>query len=153
MNARRKAALKAAATRRRRRKKDHPSKGALVRWYAEDLGAKLLEIQEETIEKVLGRKSGVYVLSRGKEPYYVGLASELRKRLPKHREDRLRNKWDRFSFYAMRMKYIKDAETLLIRVTQPEGNEHSGHFGHHRNLKKRLKQQIRRELDELIGRT
>ena len=148
---RKEAARKAVATRRRRRMGRESTKGALVRWYAEDLGAKLLEISEETIVKVLGRKSGVYVLSRGDEPYYVGLASELRDRLPSHRKDRHRRRWDRFSFYSMKTKFIKDAETLLIRVADPSGNKVRGHFGRERNLKKKIKAQIRQEFNRLIG--
>ncbi|MGA7783965.1 MAG: hypothetical protein WB997_04895 [Candidatus Acidiferrales bacterium] len=134
-----------------KKKKKNSNKGALVRWYAEDLGARLLEVSEEAFQRALGRKSGVYVLSRGDKPYYVGLASTLRKRLPKHRKDHLRNKWDRFSFYSMKNKYIKDVETLLIRVADPDGNEAKGHFGKNRNLKSKLKTWIKQEFNELIG--
>lgn len=131
-------------------KKDS-TKGELVKWYAEDLGARLIEISSEAFERVLGRKSGVYVLSRKKEPYYVGLASELRKRLPWHLKDRLRNKWDRFSFYATKAKHMKDLETLLIRVVDPRGNHQKGQFGKGRNLKRKFKTEVKREFNKLIG--
>ena len=134
------------ATRRSKRTR----KSELVRWYAENLGADLLDIGE-IVERVLGKKSGVYVLIRGNEPYYVGLASELRHRLPKHREDRLAGKWDRFSFYAMKTKYIKDVETLLIRLIDPDGNKTGGNFDWHRNLKKRIKKEIKKEFNRLLG--
>jgi len=84
------------------------SRGLLVQAYAERISAGLLEKHGDTVRVVIGRKRGVYVLSKEGKPYYIGLASKLPSRLSHHLKDRHAGKWDRFNFYAIRSKkYIK----------------------------------------------
>ena len=77
--------------------------------------------------------------------YYVGLSKRsMRKRLNKHLRDHHHGKWDRFSFYQIRRtKYIKDVETLLLRIIQPPGNDVLGRFRSKYNLGKKRKRQAR----------
>ncbi len=120
--------------------------------YAEGLAAELLEKSRETVRRVIGRKSGVYVLTKGGRPYYVGLASRLRSRLETHLEDRHHGKWDRFNIYSIgKKKYLKDVETILIRVADPRGNHQRGSFGKHRNLTKKLKAEILRDIKDSLS--
>jgi hypothetical protein len=96
---------------------------------------------------VVGRKSGVYLLSRGRAPYYVGLSNKLRSRLTTHLDDKHRGKWDRFSFYSIgKKKYIKDIESILVRVAQPPGNSQEGSFGKNKNLKKRFILELKKDI-------
>lgn len=140
---RRKAALKAVATRMRRKGKMRSHRGALVKGYAEGLSASLLEKFPEAFKAVVGRKSGIYILTKNKEVYYVGMAGKLPDRLKKHLEDRHRRKWDGFNFYRIgKKKYIKDIESILIRVVDPEGNKIRGRFGSKRNLRNKLRGEI-----------
>lgn len=77
------------------------------------------------------RGRGLYVLYRGDRIYYIGLSKRsLRSRLRRHAlKDKHKGKWDKFSFYQIgRTKYIKDIETLLLRVCNPSGNIISGRF-------------------------
>ena len=82
----------------------------------------------------LGRKdrgTGIYILFSGDVPYYVGMSkTSLRSRLKKHAlKDHHRGQWDEFSFYQVpRQQYIKDIETLLIRVIRPPGNKVRGKY-------------------------
>ena len=123
--------------------KRRSSRGLLVRAYAERISAGLLEKHGDTVRLVIGKKKGVYVLSKDSKPYYVGLASKLPSRLSHHLKDRHAGKWDRFNFYAIRSrKYIKDIESILIRVAQPEGNRQRGGFGNDKNLRKTLRNEI-----------
>src|SRR5271156_5624885 len=95
------------------------SRGLLVRAYAEEISANLLEQHGDTVKRVIGKKKGVYVLSKDGKPYYVGLASKLPSRLRHHLKDRHARRWDRFNFYAIRsQKYLKDLESILIRVAR-----------------------------------
>src|SRR5580693_574812 len=126
-----------------KKKKSKTLRGVLVKSYAEKLNADLLEVYRDTVKSVLGRKSGIYVLSQDGKPYYVGLASKLRSRVANHLKDRHKGKWDRFSFYAIgKKKYLKDIETILIRVADPDGNGQWGTFGRNRNIAKRLRREI-----------
>ncbi len=52
--------------------KKQSSRGLLVRAYAENISAKLLEQHGDTVKLVIGRKRGVYVLSKDGKPYYIG---------------------------------------------------------------------------------
>lgn len=119
------------------------SRGQLVQSFAENISANLLEQHRDTVNLVIGRKSGVYVLSKEGKPYYVGLASELPQRLNHHLKDRHAGNWDRFNFYAIRkQKYLRDLESILIRVAKPEGNRQRGGFGKNKNLRRKLRNEI-----------
>jgi predicted GIY-YIG superfamily endonuclease len=118
-------------------------KGNFVKAYAEGIGAKFLESHKVEVDNVVGRKSGLYVLTKNSKPYYVGLASNLHFRIGKHLKDRLAGRWDRFSFYSIpKQKYLKDVETILVRVAEPKANKQKGSFGKHRNKKHQLKREI-----------
>lgn len=128
---------------KRKKKKKKSSRGLLLRAYAEGISANLLEQHGDTVKLVIGKKSGVYVLSKDGKPYYIGLAKKLPNRLGHHLKDRHAHKWDHFNFYAIRsQKYVKDLESILIRVARPKGNRQLGGFGKGKNLRKRLQKEI-----------
>lgn len=84
--------------------------------------------------------TGVYVLYSGAEIHYIGLSTNsLRRRISKHaKRDRHRGHWDNFSFYQItRKQYIKDIESLLLRIYRPEGNKIGGRFKSKYNLNHR----------------
>ena len=93
----------------------------------------------------LGKKNrgrGIYVLYKNKKVYYIGLStSSLRSRLRRHAtRDRHKGKWDEFSFYQIgRIKYVKDIESLMLRIFHPSGNKVSGKFHKKYNLAKLAK--------------
>jgi len=123
--------------------KKKSSRGYLVKAYAERISAELLEKHGDTVRSVIGRKCGVYVLSKHGKPYYIGLASKLPSRLRHHLKDRHAHKWDRFNFYAIRsQKHIKDIESILILVAQPEGNKQRAGFGKGKDVRKTLRNEI-----------
>ena len=88
-------------------KKKKSSRGLLVRAYAENISANHLEKHGDTVKTVIGRKRGVYVLSKHGKPYYIGLATKLPSRLSHHLKDRHAGNWDRFNFYAIRFTEIR----------------------------------------------
>ena len=87
------------------------------------------------------RGRGIYVLYRDNRVYYIGLSkSSLRRRIRAHAtKDRHKGKWNTYSFYQIgRTKFIKDIESLLIRVCNPHGNKVTGKFNKKNDLKKKL---------------
>jgi hypothetical protein len=127
----------------KKHKKKKSSRGQLVQAYAEEISAELLEKHGDTMKLVIGKKRGVYVLSKDGKPYYIGLAKKLPNRLSHHLKDHHARKWDHFNFYAIRsQKYVKDLESILIRVARPKGNKQLGGFGKNKNLRKKLKNEI-----------
>lgn len=116
-------------TKRRKRRKNH--KGALIKGMSEFMPIDLIHESafRDGLKKIMAGYAGVYVLYQGDRLYYVGLASDLFWRLHQHTRDRHRNKWDTFSIYRIRrLSYLKDLETLLLRVALPPGNRVTGHL-------------------------
>jgi hypothetical protein len=95
--------------------------------------------------EALGKRArgrGIYVLYKGDEVYYIGLSkSSLRSRLRRHAtRDRHKGKWDNFSFFQIgKTKYIKDTESLLLKIFKPRGNRILGRFKKTYDLARRKK--------------
>lgn len=94
--------------------------------------------------------SGLYLLYRRKRLYYIGLAKNLYWRLLGHTKDRLKGKWDSFTIFRVgRVRYLKDIESILLRVARPPGNTVSGHFHRDADLTKVLKKIQREQMRRL----
>jgi len=129
-------------------------KEPLIAAHVNGLAVGVIEKHLRCFREFIGRrKSGVYVLRRNRSVYYIGLASSLRRRLPDHIKDHLRGKWDEFDLYIVRKgraKYLKELETLLIRVAKPEGNQTEPKFVKHNNITKKFKEALIREVSSLV---
>ena len=69
------------------------------------------------IPDLRGQNVGLYVLYKNEEVVYIGKSeSNLRRRLREHTKDHLENKWDAFSWFITRKKYVSDLEALLHRA-------------------------------------
>jgi hypothetical protein len=82
-----------------------------------------LTIENEGRKKAAARvldtlqKTGVYVLYRNDEPYYVGQATKLRHRLWQHATDpnsRYFNFWNYFSAFVVDKERVDEVEAILI---------------------------------------
>jgi hypothetical protein len=71
------------------------------------------------------RQPGVYVLYRDDQPYYIGKAEKLGRRIWEHANhplDRRYNFWNMFSAFVVKdKKYLDDVEGILI-AAMPTGN-------------------------------
>ncbi len=137
---------------RARRKSKRPSKGALIKGMSERLPISLLDIHDfrEGLKEIMAGYAGVYALYRGKSLHYVGLASNLFWRLHRHTRDRHKGKWNHFSIFRIsRVSYLKDIETLLLRVAVPKGNRVTGHVHRDANLSRVLRNIAREQTRSL----
>jgi len=137
------------APKQHRRKKSN--KGALVKGVSKKLPVDILwEPSFKVGLKEISRGySGIYLLYKRRKLYYVGLAKDLYWRLVSHTRDRHKGKWDSFAIFRVgRVRYLKDIESLLLRVASPPGNTVTGHFHRLADLTKVLKkiqtEQVRR---------
>ena len=106
-------------------------KGALIKGMSKPLPADLLKEPsfKEGLDEIMRGYAGVYALYNKGKLYYVGLASNLYWRIRGHTKNRHRNKWDSFAIFRInKVRYLKDIETLLLRVASPPGNFVSGHL-------------------------
>lgn len=131
-------------------------KSQLVCQHLENISRKMLEEYQDVIRSFVRRRNGVYALYRRGKLYYVGLASSLLGRLRTHLRDHHRGTWDRFSVYlTIGPQYMKEIESVLMRISNPPGNKQRGKFIKSENLLPKLKAEYRRrkkeEEEELFG--
>ena len=125
-----------------RRGRRKTSKGALVKGVSKRLPLELLDEPsfKHGLQEITKGYSGIYLLYRRKRLYYVGLATNLYWRLVGHTRNRHKGKWDSFAIFRVgRVRYLKDIESILLRVATPPGNAVGGHFHRDADLTKVLK--------------
>ncbi len=102
----------------------------------------------DEITKLIGKRHGVYALYRKGQLYYVGLAKNLRSRVRQHLRDKHAKKWDTFSLYLIKnVNYLKELESLIVHIAEPQGNVSRGRFARSENLIDALRD-LMKEKDE-----
>jgi len=75
------------------------------------------EINFQNIKRYRGKRPGLYVLYQNKKIVYIGRSTKnIRKRLVDHTKDRLRDKWDSFSWFLTKKELSPDLEALLFSI-------------------------------------
>lgn len=128
----------------------------LVCQHLERVSRSALERYQPIIREYVRGRHGVYALYRKGRLYYVGLASNLRRRLKSHLKDKHGSSWDKFSIYlTIGDAHLKELESLLLRIAEPSGNSVSGKFARSEDLRRRFRRELmqgfRREADEMMG--
>jgi hypothetical protein len=128
-----------------------PPPAALVCQYLENVSSEMLEKYQAVVREYASGSHGVYALYDGDRLYYVGLASDLPKRLSHHLKDRHAGLWDHFSLYVTETdRHIRELEALLIRIAKPKGNAQRGRIRNAENLRPMLKRDLRRRHEQEI---
>jgi len=118
----------------------------LVCQFLEHASSQVLETHGSHLRDLVGRSHGVYSLYKRDRLYYVGLASNLRGRLDQHLRDRHKGLWDNFSVYlTLDSGFMKELESLVLRIAEPKGNKQRGKFTKAQSLLKTLKHRIKAE--------
>lgn len=95
----------------------------LILGHLERISSKVFSDFPKQVTDLIGREHGIYALYKNDRLYYVGLATNLKGRIKRHREDRHAGKWDRFSLYLVRrFEHINELESLILRIADPTGN-------------------------------
>jgi vacuolar-type H+-ATPase subunit H len=124
-------------------------RSSLVKGVLENIHPKSFEFLEEAINDTMKGEPGIYALYDKKKLYYVGLSINLKERVEEHTKDRHANKWNNFSIYIFKKKkFIKDVETILLRVIDPPGNTVKGKIKKHTRLEKVLKKAAKQKILE-----
>ncbi|TAJ86347.1 MAG: DUF2924 domain-containing protein [Reyranella sp.] len=125
----------------------------LVYGHLERVSRDLLKEHFATVQRYVGKGSGIYALYRKDRLIYVGLASALSGRVRAHLRDRHKETWDQFSIYlTVRDQHIKELESLLLRIAKPESNVQGGKLFGSRDLKSKVQQAIRQQYkQEMAG--
>lgn len=136
----------------KRERKGNP----LVLGYLEKISSKAFSDFPRQITDLIGKKHGLYALYKGDRLYYVGLATNLKRRIKQHLKDKHAGKWNRFSLYLVRkQEHIKELESLILRIADPTGNATSGRLPGADNLSpvlnRKMNEQIARQLGDIFG--
>ena len=130
------------------------TKGALIKGVSQLLPLELLfePTFREELRRLMRGYSGLYVLYKRRSLYYIGLAKDLFWRLHSHTRDKHKKNWDRFAIYRIaRVRYLKDIESLLLRVANPPGNSVAGKFHRDADVTKVLRK-IQRQQTRTLNR-
>ncbi len=125
------------------------SRSMILTQKLEGISKKIFEKYKKIIVQYIGNKPGVYALYDEKELYYVGLASDLAKRVNAHLKDQHSALWTHFSVYfTKKEQYMKDIEAVIISIAQPKGNTVKPKLGKETKLKDFIKQAIKESHQE-----
>lgn len=120
----------------------------LVCQHLENISRDALEKHQKIIKQYVRRRNGVYALYRKRKLYYVGLAKNLRSRLKSHLHDRHGSSWDRFSVYlTIGEQHLRELESLILRIVQPEGNKQKGKFPKSEDIRRRFSRDVKERLN------
>ena len=126
----------------RKKSKDKRKRGTLIKHYLQQVKASSFDAVGKEIKSILRGQPGIYALHKGEKLWYVGLATDLKNRIPWHLRDRHAKKWDNFSIFIVRnVKYLRDLERTVVQIAQPKGNK---------ILKKKRDTYLTRELRQLV---
>ena len=125
------------------KKKTSKKRTGLVLGHLERISSEAFDKYREIITELAGGRNGIYALYRNNQLYYVGLATDLKRRVNRHLKDRHAGKWNYFSLYLVRSeKYLKELESLTIRIAWPKGNRIQGSFKGAADLRSSLKRKM-----------
>jgi predicted GIY-YIG superfamily endonuclease len=133
-------------------KPEHQSdKGRLVKGYIPPISRSFLEFEtfRKDMHEMLKKNSGVYVLYKDDDLYYVGITSrDLFWRLYHHTKDKHKNRWNKFSvFIIKRGRYLKDIESMIHRISETQANLAKGKFKGHYAYDHKIKKMVRKVSD------
>jgi len=123
----------------------------IVVGHLEKIGRGVFSRFQRQITECVKGSFGVYALYRKNKLYYIGLASNLKSRIRGHLKDKHGKSWTHFSLYVFRREsHIRELESLLLRISYPEGNLQRGKLKGSLNLKPKLKSLIKRQYEDDI---
>ena len=129
----------------------------IVVGHLEKISSKVFDRYRKQITDMIRGNYGVYSLYRRDKLYYIGLATDFRRRINQHLKDRHKGKWNYFSLYLIRkIDNLREIEALLVRIGKPGGNKQKGKLKRSKNLRPRLKRLLsedtKRVIEEILGR-
>ncbi len=137
-------------------KKESRKSRPIVIGYLEKVSSTVFERHRKQITDMIKGNYGVYALYRREKLYYIGLATDFRKRINQHLKDKHKGKWNYFSLYLIRkIDHLREIEALLVRISEPSGNKQKGKLKRSKNLRPQLKRLLtedtKRVIEEILG--
>jgi len=128
------------------------TKGALIKGMSKRLPSRILDnpVFKKRLRAIMRGYSGIYALYRQDRLYYVGLTTDLFRRIKWHLRDRHARKWDSFVIFRIkRVDYLKDIETLITHLIKVPGNRMSGSVPRDADINRVLREILREHAKEI----
>lgn len=104
--------------------------------------------------KQSNQRNGLYALYDGSgNLYYIGKATDLKRRLDNHLRDKHRDSWDQMTlFFLSRKANVAELEGLLVAAAKPPGNSQKPKIGTdlRKELRKFLTEDAKSQIDNAI---
>ncbi len=127
---------------------------SIVVGHLEKMSSGIFDQNRKLIAEMMEGHYGVYALYRREKLYYVGLGTDLRKRINQHLKDRHKGKWTHFSLYILRKAdHLREIEALVLRIADPTGNYVKGKVRRSRNLLPELKARLAKDFKAWMEKT
>jgi hypothetical protein len=138
------------------KKKSKRKSRPIIRGHLEKISSRIFDQNRKQIAEIIEGHQGIYALYRKEKLYYVGLATDLRRRINWHLRDKHTGKWTHFSLYILRRdEHLREVEALVLRIADPTGNYAKGKLKGSKDLRRSLKALLRKDfksvIDELLG--
>ena len=125
---------------------------SIITGYLEKIGSNVFDDYSSVITELIKGHQGIYALYKKDRLYYVGLASNLKRRINAHKKDKHQGKWTHFSLYIIRQEdHIKEIESLILRISYPKGNSVRGKLHQSKDLRPLLKSKLKSEWETLLN--
>lgn len=138
------------------KKKVNRKSRPIVIGHLEKVSSGIFDKYQSQITEMIKGHYGVYALYRRNKLYYIGLATDLKRRIRQHLRNRHKKNWTHFNLYIFKKEeHIKELESLLLRIACPGGNTIRGRLKGSKDLlphlKYQVKQQQQKELEDLFS--
>lgn len=137
-----------------KKSKKKTTKGALIKGMSKKLPSEIIEnpVFKKRIKEIMKGYSGIYALYRKDKLYYVGLTTDLFRRINWHLKDRHAGKWDSFVIFRIkRVDYLRDIETLVTHLVRVPGARVKGRVPRDADINRILKEIMREHSQEMKG--
>lgn len=123
----------------------------IIKGHLEKINSRIFDQNRKQIAEIIEEHQGIYALYRKEKLYYVGLATDLRRRINWHLRDKHKGKWTHFSLYILRRdEHLRELEALVLRIADPTGNYTKGKLKGSKDLRRNLKALLRKDFKEFI---
>ena len=93
---------------------------SIIEGYLEKIGQKVFTNYKSVITELIKGRQGIYALYKNDRLYYVGLASNLKRRIKDHLNNKHKGQWTHFSLYIIREHdHIKEIESMILDIADP----------------------------------
>lgn len=124
---------------------------SIIKGHLEKINSRIFDQNRKQIAEIIEEHQGIYALYRKRKLYYVGLATDLRRRINWHLRDKHKGKWTHFSLYVLRRdEHLRELEALVLRIADPTGNYTKGKLKGSKDLRRNLKALLRKDFKKFI---